>query len=251
VAAWVKVKWIQPLFDACNTLAPDRSHAQDGTIGDLAHASGTSGHNPDDTPGVQAERQDADSIPEVRAADVDSRGIPMERVVQAVLHGPASELNRLIYIIFNRRIWSKSNGWRQAVYTGDDPHDTHAHFSGDPAADEDSRPWTSVLALAEGTTVSDFDPYGKAPAAGNREAGVLTSDLWGQEMNGVSPYDSKTPSFRTKQLARIEEAVGRVAAPAIAQAAVNEAVRAALTDPDVVSALVKAINDDAARRAAE
>jgi len=155
MAAWVKVKWINPLFEAVNTVAPNRGHDQDGTIGDLAHASGVSGHNPDDTPGVSAERTDADTIPEVRAADVDARGVDMERVVQAVLSGPAAERNRLIYIIYNRRIWQKSNGWKQARYTGDDPHDTHSHWSGDPASDEDGRPWTSILALAGGQEDED------------------------------------------------------------------------------------------------
>lgn len=143
---WYKVKWIDPLFSAFNQVWPNRNHAQDGTIGDAAHMTGTSGHNPDDTPGVKAERQDADNIPEVRAADVDSRGVDMERAVQAVLHNEPL-LGRLIYIIFNRRIWSKSNGWKQETYTGSDPHDTHAHFSGDPASDEDGRPWQSILNL--------------------------------------------------------------------------------------------------------
>jgi hypothetical protein len=145
MVVWYKVKWIDPLFAAFNARWPNRNHAQDGTIGDLAHMQGVSGHNPDDTPGVQAERQDADTKPEVRAADVDARGVDMEWAVQAVLHGPAAELDRLIYIIFNRRIWRKANGWRQETYTGTDPHDTHAHFSGDPASDEDARPWTSLV----------------------------------------------------------------------------------------------------------
>lgn len=139
---WVKAKWIDPLFAACNAVAPGRNHEQDGTIGDPAHMAGVSGHNPDDTPGVQAERQDTDSIPEVRAADVDARGIDMEAVVQGILHGPAAERDRLIYIIYRRRIWRKGGGWREEPYDGDDPHDTHAHYSGDPLSDEDGRPWT-------------------------------------------------------------------------------------------------------------
>ena len=159
MTVWYKVAWIDPLFAACNQIAPNRGHAEDGTIGDLAHASGVSGHNPDDTAGVTAERQDADSKPEVRAADVDSTGtwpagISMESVVQAVLHGPADERDRLIYIIFNHRIWRKAGGWAQEAYTGSDPHELHAHFSGDPASDDDARPWTSILNLG-----ADLDAY--------------------------------------------------------------------------------------------
>lgn len=152
MSTWYKVAWIDPLFAAFNAVAPNRGHAEDGTIGDLAHAQGVSGHNPDDTPGVQAERQDADTKPEVRAADVDAHlnaAVTMEQCVQAVLHAPPAERDRLIYIIYNHRIWRKDNGWRQETYTGSDPHDQHAHFSGDPAADDNNAPWTSILALGD------------------------------------------------------------------------------------------------------
>lgn len=163
--AWVKVKWMDPLFKAFNTVWPDRTKEQDGTIGNLAHASGTSGHNPDDTPGVKAEREDADTKQEVRAEDVDARGVDMEAAVQAILHGPAAERDRLIYIIYNARIWRKANGWKQERYTGADKHKTHAHFSGDPASDEDARPWTSILALAtvgEDESMSETHTIGQA-----------------------------------------------------------------------------------------
>jgi len=152
---WYKVKWIDPLFAAVNAIAPSRTHDQDGTIGDTAHMAGTSGHNPDDTSGVSAERQDADTKPEVRAADVDARlnkpGLTMEMIVQAVLvECRAGRERRLIYIIYNRRIWRAANGWREEVYTGIDPHDKHAHFSGHPDYDEDGSPWVAILRLGGG-----------------------------------------------------------------------------------------------------
>ena len=99
--------------------------------------------------------------------------------------------------------------------------------------------------------VSDYDPYGAPASVGNREPGVLSADLWGQEMAGVSPYDGKTASFRTKQLQRIEEMLGQLQAPTFPQESINAAVKAALQDPSVVAGLVKAVNDDAAKRAAE
>src|ERR1051326_5441753 len=69
---WYKAAWIPPLFAALDQRFPARDRASDGTIGDPAHQAEVSGHNPDDTPGVRAERSDADSKPEVRAADVTS-----------------------------------------------------------------------------------------------------------------------------------------------------------------------------------
>jgi hypothetical protein len=140
---WYKVKWIPGLFAAVDAVFPNRGHAQDGTVGDLAHLTGTSGHNPDDTPGVTAERQDADTRPEVRAADVDTQGVDGDAVVAAVL-GDASALRLLIYIIWNRHIWRASNGWQREAYNGSDPHDRHMHFSGHPDADEVAFTWDCI-----------------------------------------------------------------------------------------------------------
>jgi hypothetical protein len=150
--AWIKASWIPPLFAAFNAIAPNRSTGSDGTIGDTAHQGSASGHNPDDTPGSNPERTDADNIAEVRAADVtvtlNAPGVSMEQIVQRVLATPA-ERDRLIYIIFNRRIWRKSNGWKQESYSGSNPHTGHAHFSGDPASDTDSGEWNSIKGIKE------------------------------------------------------------------------------------------------------
>ncbi|MEU8329811.1 hypothetical protein [Micromonospora sp. NPDC048839] len=153
--AWVVAPNIKALFASINKIAPKRDRTTDGTVGDLAHSTGTSGHNPDDTPGVKAERQDADSIPEVRAGDVDRDlridhipGDDMEAVVQKVVRTPALR-RRLIYVIYNRRIWSASSDWAQRPYTGSNPHDHHAHFSGDPAYDNDSSPWAGIEQMGE------------------------------------------------------------------------------------------------------
>lgn len=143
---WVKAPNIVAIQNSFNKIAPNRDKSSDGTIGDLAHQSGTSGHNPDDYPGVRAERSDSDNIPEVRAVDIDVDlklpGVTMEMVVQSILR--STDKNRLIYIIYNGRIWSKSNGWKQQTYTGKNKHTQHAHFSGDAASDNDSRPWPSI-----------------------------------------------------------------------------------------------------------
>jgi hypothetical protein len=150
--AWYKVAWIDPFFAALNRRFPNRNKSTDGTIGDQDHATGTSGHNPDDTPGVQAERQDADTKPEVRAADASANlGDPrltMQDVVDAILRTP-TDRDRLIYIIFNGFIWRKAGGWRRETYTGADKHRTHIHASGDPMSDEDGAPWTSILTLGD------------------------------------------------------------------------------------------------------
>jgi hypothetical protein len=261
---WVAVAWIRPLFAAVNGLAPNRAHGQDGTIGDAAHQAETSGHNPDDTPGVSAERQDADTIPEVRAADVDADlrqpGLSMEDIVQAVLHGPAAELNRLIYIIYNRRIWRKSNGWRQETYTGSDPHDRHAHFSGDPASDDDARPWTSIENLGDdmidmGQQIPDLPP--------GVTVGLFFRDAWPwlATLRGLSPQDAdgtplpraddrfKSPVPQAALLDAIRAQSVPPAAP-LDQDALDAAVGRALARPEVLAAIATAVADENYRRQA-
>lgn len=151
--AWVEVRWIGPLFDAFDTSFPGRGRASDGTVGDNAHKKERSGHNPDDTPGVVAERSDSDTKQEVRAADVTSalrslHGVVMYDVVQRILATPADR-DRLIYIICDGWIWRAANNWRREKYDGSDQHFGHGHFSGDPNADENGAPWLSVLSFLE------------------------------------------------------------------------------------------------------
>lgn len=143
---WVLVSWGKTLFEAFNRLSPSRAKNSDGSIGDKAHQAAKSGHNPDDTPGSKPEREDTDSLAEVRAVDITA--FPgMEAAVQSILRSP--EKDALIYIIYRRRIWQKANGWKEEAYHGDDPHDGHAHFSGDPRFDNAAVTWNSVLGIED------------------------------------------------------------------------------------------------------
>src|SRR3712207_850808 len=132
MASWILVPCLVKLRSEFNALAPDRDKSSDGSIGDTAHQSGSSDHNPDETGNVPI--RDADRTNEVHAIDVDVNlrvpGLSMETVVQFLLRRCRSGAEkRLRYIIYNRRIWSASSGWRQERYTGENPHDHHAHFS--------------------------------------------------------------------------------------------------------------------------
>lgn len=123
------------LRDEFNNLAPKRDKASDGWIGDTAHSARASDHNPDEKGAVHAIDVDVDlKVP----------GLSMEKVVQFLLARCRSgQETRLKYMIFNRRIWAKSAGWRQQDYLGQNPHDHHAHFSGvyTEAAERSVKSW--------------------------------------------------------------------------------------------------------------
>lgn len=99
-----------------NALGPARDKGSDGWIGDAAHQDEVSDHNPD-------------PAGRVLALDIDSTGpwpyVPFSTLVES-LRGDS----RLEYIIWNRRIASRSQGWTWRAYSGtSDPHTGHAHFS--------------------------------------------------------------------------------------------------------------------------
>lgn len=139
---WQLTAGLAHLRDQINAWAPDRDHASDGTIGDAAHQAETSGHNPDDTTGSRPEwNGDPDSVPEVRAIDVDSdlrNGATAQQLVDHIVALKPSSVLR--YVIYNRKIYSASAGWAAQDYTGASAHTEHIHFSGaySQAADQNT-----------------------------------------------------------------------------------------------------------------
>lgn len=151
--AWVLTTGLQTFRAEINAVFPGRDKGSDGSVGDLAHQSGSSGHNPDRT--GQAEYRDGDSKDEVRAIDVDKDLVPsgdessinwMELLVQHVVKlARAGTYVPFRYVIYNGRIWHRKYQWAQRTYTGANKHDKHAHFSGDYTQKADE--WTGSLGL--------------------------------------------------------------------------------------------------------
>jgi hypothetical protein len=202
--AWVLTVNLTALRSAFRSRFPNSTTLQDGTIGDTAHQQSTSGHNPDDTPGSRSEYSDADTKPEVRALDKDSRlnspTVDMQGVINAILATPADR-DRLAYIIFNGYIWRKRNGGKRETYTGSDKHRTHAHFSGDPAHDESGAPWTSVLNAGGALMAGLID---------NAERAV-TAFYTGQDpVPFPAPWDETSKTGYPNPMVRLEEKVDKI-----------------------------------------
>ncbi|HEX6903316.1 MAG TPA: DNA/RNA non-specific endonuclease [Thermoanaerobaculia bacterium] len=125
VVAWRVAKSLLALRNQVNAKAPRRSKASDGTIGDAAHATRNSDHNPwvrDGAMGV------------VTAMDIThdpANGCDAGALAEAIR---ASRDARVKYIIWNRRIASSSviggvAAWTWRPYTGSNPHSKHVHIS--------------------------------------------------------------------------------------------------------------------------
>lgn len=105
-----------------NAHAPNRSKISDGGIGDPAHASRDSDHNPNDAGVWRARDVTHDPTHRLDAGDLARR--------IASMLGKHPALGSGAYVIWNRRIISTDRigeGWR--VYTGSNPHDKHCHIS--------------------------------------------------------------------------------------------------------------------------
>lgn len=152
MSAWVVVPCLLALRSEFNLLNPSRDKGADGTIGDTSHTS-SSDHAADEDSDVLRDH-DADSKNEVHALDIDSTGPwpagrTFDRIILDLVARERAEYNhpttkaRLKYVIWNRRIASRSNGWAWASYSGSDPHTNHAHFSAlyTTSTEADTRSW--------------------------------------------------------------------------------------------------------------
>jgi hypothetical protein len=151
--AWRTAKALDQLLAQVNALAPFRSKKADGAIGDEAHATRSSDHNPwvkDGAIGVVTAR-DFTHDP--------ANGFDAYKFAEGL---KTNADNRLKYIISNKRIWNPaiSPDWRP--YTGANAHSQHTHVSVRPqkAFYDDSRPWKLPMLPAVPLTTAPGKPAG-------------------------------------------------------------------------------------------
>ena len=141
--AWRLARSLENLRNEINEIAPNRSKASDGTIGDDPHQGRPSDHNPNPKNVVCA--FDATHDP--------GSGADMRRVSE---HLRTNRHEALKYIIWSRRIASASSGWRWTAYHGSNPHTRHMHVSVGRGPDgqstgpyDDSSPWGLASRLGD------------------------------------------------------------------------------------------------------
>ncbi|MFC0220557.1 hypothetical protein ACFFJ7_19450 [Pseudochelatococcus lubricantis] len=137
---WRPANSLISLRAAINAAYPGRSTKSDGIVGDAAHQSRASDHNPWVTDGARGV---------VTAIDIThdpASGCDAGRIVEALR---ASRDKRIKYLIWNRRIANASAiggvaPWTWRSYTGKNPHDHHFHLSVKPdkAFYDDESVWT-------------------------------------------------------------------------------------------------------------
>jgi peptidoglycan hydrolase-like protein with peptidoglycan-binding domain len=109
--AWHLAPSLVQLRNEVNARWPRRPKGSDGTVGDTSHSARASDHNPNNRNSVNA-------------FDITYPGVDPKVIIAAVAKHPAGN-----YVIFNRKIYRRNNGWKAEPYSGTNPHTTHLHVS--------------------------------------------------------------------------------------------------------------------------
>ncbi|WP_205669992.1 peptidoglycan-binding protein [Amycolatopsis sp. CFH S0078] len=183
--AWRLAYALIDLRNEVNTRWPNRDKTSDGTIGDAAHASRSSDHNPwvIDRTGMGV----------VRAIDIDKDGIDAAWLAEYLRqrgrtgHDGRTGDHRLTnggYVIYNRRITNEDfSGWH--AYTGSNPHTSHVHVSFSRTNYDDRAGW----GIAGGGPAPAPAPSGR-PTLQQGSTGPAVSELQAF-LNRVYPAYSK------------------------------------------------------------
>ena len=126
--AWHLAPSLVQLRNEVNARWPRRPKGSDGTVGDPSHSARASDHNPNNRGSVNA-------------FDITYPGVDPKAIIAAVSKHPAGN-----YVIFNRKIYRRSNGWKAEPYSGASPHTEHLHVSilQTVAAEQSKAKWLTV-----------------------------------------------------------------------------------------------------------
>lgn len=156
---WTLARSLVALVAECDARAPNRSTASDGSIGDAAHASRASDHNPDSSGDVLA----------VDITDDKANGCDADALAH---HLVANRDPRLAYVIWNGTYVTSygSKAWVPQAYTGANSHTTHTHISvkDTSAAKTDTSPWWPPAA-----PLSEEDDMPKATYTREKSSGQV------------------------------------------------------------------------------
>lgn len=143
--AWRVARSLDVLLGQINKAYPRRSTRSDGSIGDAAHASRKSDHNP-------WVKFPGSSIGIVTARDFTHDPDDGFDAHEFAEHLRKARDPRIKYVISNRRIFAGNDGprpWVWRPYKGPNPHTKHIHVSVRPYPSSDSvTPWRMPQAEA-------------------------------------------------------------------------------------------------------
>ena len=177
--AWRLAKSLEVLRTEVNAMAPKRSKASDGTVGDPAHASRPSRHNPNGAGVVCA----------IDLTHDPKNGCDIHALARELVKRPHPNLE---YVISNGEVAKKKTGFKWEPYTGDNKHNKHAHF-----------------AVGTGKDAEPGQPYDDTTSWGVGEEDDMAGE--GPEILQRIKEIQATQERQNEQLKALEEKVAKVA----------------------------------------
>ncbi len=226
MTSWRVARSLDVLLEEVNASAPRRSKASDGSIGDAAHATRTSDHNPWVIFAGQGIVRARDFTHDP-AGGLDCNDLAAALAALIAIGGhPACRSGA--YVIWRGRIFSfdrRHEGWRP--YDGSNPHDHHLHLSvaTDPAGFDSTRPW--LITQEDDVTPEDINKIAE------KASDLAVSKLLGANVGADGPTVKAALRMASKA-AGVEDAV------------VKRVQAALLSEPGDVSVTVTAEQIEAA-----
>lgn len=232
---WRAMGSLLVLRDQVNALAPNRSRASDGLVGDEEHQETASDHNPHYVEGVGRDIVTALDLTHDPAHGFDS--FDFAEVLRT------HRDRRIKYVISNRRLFSSyatssRPAWTWGPYSGADPHTNHVHISvlDDPIADTRT-PWN-----LEGFDMPTPEEYAAAVwkyNAGSSANPVAAIARLNQAAASAAVAAARTPADLTAKLdailaAALDDDDTTVVLPPEAIAGLEEIKAAIAAVPDAV-----------------
>lgn len=152
---WYLARSLEVLRQQVNELVPNRGKANDGSIGDEAHAARTSDHNP--------WVHNHAGVPVVTAIDIThdpAHGFDSYKFADMLME---KKDPRIKYVISNHRIGSGSGqtspAWTWRPYNGANAHDHHVHISvkSDETFFDNPAKWDITVSKPSPKTITDED----------------------------------------------------------------------------------------------
>jgi hypothetical protein len=189
--AWRIAESLKTLRSQINAAYPNRDKSSDGAIGDAAHASRNSDHNP--------WVKDKHGVGVVTAIDIDEDLAPDIHSIEAIVSAiRKSKDPRVKYIIYEKRITvAGSNLQKWKAYTGKNPHNHHAHISvnSDPKLYDSTKAW--VLDLPKISAANSPTP------APDNLASTEALSASSEALPDNSQVDGSAPSIITQEADQI------------------------------------------------
>lgn len=129
-SSWTLAPALIQLRSEIDDVWPGRDRTSDGTLGDLAHSARASDHNPDSRGVVHAIDIDEDLAGRSGSYPYQQAGRGADLLFRWLLARCRSGAEKRVkYLIYERRIYSRTYGWREQVYSGVNAHSHHLHIS--------------------------------------------------------------------------------------------------------------------------